>query len=597
MTTQRRILLTTRQSLNDDIAFIEAQSQGLQVQTANQKLLQTELQNLIQTVDIRPRQLQALKDGQIGQPQGLAEIEGALMLLYKAMITIDPNIRSTGNAGALQSSRFGDDVADMRALQEKRERYIAESGMFLDRLKQYMEFDFGRVLMDSEDAVKRGNGSTRLEVAAHDIARKQLWKYSPLMLFAREIDMISWDSLMRMYQLRAKNVYQTEFKNNFESWKRMTRKPSGDEHELLWTSADRENDTNLGQQARKMTVKRTMTLARTMRNASGEKGGIGDKAQLGRLYPYEAFAGALEEMTPLIFAEQNFVVDFFHASSTANLDFLDATMIAPPEARRGTNIMARKMVEPDRTLAGKIRGTMDEMMSFWPNELQIMSQWATQSWANGDPLQGVGILQAIDRTLLSLEDTNQEYIIRTLQKLHSSLSQQFFRLLDEQIKKIEDTKVKIKKRKGVIEFMRVFPAFSAAVEAMMGPTQEGQSNGHIQPERTETRNMIDDAYTKVNRAMFDALNVIAKESPSLSTQGQQPVGALANSSADPEDKEALNYHILLIENMNHYLEEVDENGDPVLIEWKRRATGEYEDHLNLYVDSVVRRPLGKLMVR
>ncbi|KAF4952450.1 hypothetical protein F66182_18445, partial [Fusarium sp. NRRL 66182] len=39
-------------TLHDDVAFIEAQSQGLQVQTANQKLLQSELQNLLKTLSI-----------------------------------------------------------------------------------------------------------------------------------------------------------------------------------------------------------------------------------------------------------------------------------------------------------------------------------------------------------------------------------------------------------------------------------------------------------------------------------------------------------------------------------------------------------------
>ena len=64
----------------------------------------------------------------------------------------------------------------------------------------------------------------------------------------------------------------------------------------------------------------------------------------------------------------------------------------------------------------------------------------------------------------------------------------------------------------------------------------------------------------------------------------------------PEDKEALNYHILLIENMNHYIECVDDRGDAILTEGKRKAQEEYDEHLNLYVDAVIRRPLGKIMV-
>lgn len=372
----------TFQSLNDDIAFIEAQSQGLQVQTANQKLLQTELQNLIKTVDVDPRQLGALRDGQIGSKDGLESIEAALLLLYKAMITIDPNMRSTsGNRAVESSSRFGDnELAEMRALQEKKDHYITESSMFLERTKQYMEFDFARAFMETEQSIQSKSGSTRLDATAHDLARRDLWRYSPLMLFAKEVDLISWDSLIRMYLLKAKSVYEAEIRNNIEAWKKMTRKPTGEEAELLWTSADAKEQEGLGTTARKITVKRSQTLARTLRNVSSEKASLSEKAQIGRLYPYEAFAGALEESTPLIFAEQNFIVDFFHASSTENVDFVDAVTSATPEARRGTNLMARKMVEPDRSIASKIREIMDELMKFYVPLLSEMAAWATKQW-------------------------------------------------------------------------------------------------------------------------------------------------------------------------------------------------------------------------
>ena len=83
------------QSLNDDIAYIEAQSQGLQVQTANQKLLQSELQQLVKTIAITPRQLEPLRRSSPGSTDGLYAIEGSLVVLYKAMVTIDPGIRPT----------------------------------------------------------------------------------------------------------------------------------------------------------------------------------------------------------------------------------------------------------------------------------------------------------------------------------------------------------------------------------------------------------------------------------------------------------------------------------------------------------------------
>jgi hypothetical protein len=193
--------------------------------------------------------------------------------------------------------------------------------------------------------------------------------------------------------------------------------------------------------------------------------------------------------------------------------------------------------------------------------------------------QGIGILFALEKAILDLEDTNQDFIIHSLQKLHSRLIGLFNRFVDEQIRGIEDTKVKVNKRRGVISFVRVFPHFSAAVENMLSqPSQEF----------CDIRISVNEAYNRINRAMWESLKFIAKEAPG------QPNGAAA-TSGDPEDKEALNYHILLIENMNHYIEEVDVRSLPVLEQWRERAYQDYSEHMKLYLDSVIHRPLGKLL--
>jgi hypothetical protein len=181
---------------------------------------------------------------------------------------------------------------------------------------------------------------------------------------------------------------------------------------------------------------------------------------------------------------------------------------------------------------------------------------------------------------VDIEDTNQDFLTRNLQKIHERLKGLFNRFLEEQIRAIEDTKVKIKKRKGVIAFMKTFPLFSAAIENMLPSAADGG-------DQLEVRRMVNEGYGRMNKAMFESLKVIAKESPAvMASQGQ----------GDPEDKEALNYHILLIENMNHYIEEVDAREDSVLEIWKIKARDEYNEHMNLYVDAVIRRPLGKLLV-
>lgn len=163
-----------------------------------------------------------------------------------------------------------------------------------------------------------------------------------------------------------------------------------------------------------------------------------------------------------------------------------------------------------------------------------------------------------------------------MQKLHGHLELRFKKFVDDQLRAIEETKVKISKRKGVIAFIRLFPLFSAAVEEMLLGVDT----------TLPIRSTVDREYDRILKTMFDSLMVIARENPGVSA---------TSGSVDPEDKEALNFHILLIENMNHFLEETDTRGLDVLEEWKEKANTTYYEHMNLYLDAVMRRPLGKIL--
>lgn len=109
------------------------------------------------------------------------------------------------------------------------------------------------------------------------------------------------------------------------------------------------------------------------------------------------------------------------------------------------------------------------------------------------------------------------------------------------------------------------------------------------------RNLVNDAYQKINKTMFESLKFIAKEFPTTAGAAPSQNPMAGATAGDPGDKEALNYHILLIENMNHYIEEVSPRENPVLEEWKIRATKEMDQHMHLYISAITRRPLGKLL--
>ncbi len=198
--------------------------------------------------------------------------------------------------------------------------------------------------------------------------------------------------------------------------------------------------------------------------------------------------------------------------------------------------------------------------------------------------------------MADMSQSNQDFLNNVLQKLHGNLEAKFKKFVDDQIRAIEETKVKIKKRKGVIHFIRIFPAFSAAVENMLA------SSASPTDPSLPVRRMVDREYDRILKSMFDSLKIIARENPALATGASSAITTTttassgATTSADPEDKEALNFHILLIENMNHFLEEADNaRGLEVIDDWREAAQREMTEHMGLYLNAVMRRPLGKLL--
>ncbi|KAI0477803.1 exocyst complex component Sec3-domain-containing protein [Xylariaceae sp. FL0804] len=564
-------------TLSDDIAYIEAQGQGLQVQTANQKLLRKELESLLETCAITADDLQALKTSPLDTTLGLADIERALMILYKAMMKIDSSMtggepRKSEDTSALdQQAGLNPDYGKMRIVQEKKEMYRYESVSFLQRFGGFMSRQIDKATQETKTAI-RGALAKKVDPRNHDTGRNMLWQYSPLVLYARDVDLEQWDRFLQIYQEKSLPLYKSEIKGILDAWKQNARKPTGGELQLLFTSQVEKQQEGRIETARKLTVKRSQTLARSLRSPIGEGGrGGADKAADSRSLPYEVFAGIMDDLLPLVEIEQNFIVDFFHATTLETADFPDLVSLTGPRERRSDDLKKHRVMEPDRELARRVTRAMEAIFSFFEQDMQSAVGWVLSQ----DPLQGIGVLAILERKHLDMTQSNQDFLNNVLQKVHNTLETRLSKFVDEQIRAIEETKVKIKKRKGVIGFMRVFPHFSTAIENMLVGVETHSS----------TRRTVDQEYDRIIKTMFDSLKVIARENPAT----------LTSSGADPEDKEALNYHILLIENMNHLLEELDTHGLEILEDWKQAAADEMAEHMGLYLNAVMRRPLGKLL--
>lgn len=568
------------ETLAADIEYIEAQSQGLQVQTANQKLLQKELQNLLSTLRITQNDLQDLQYGSLNEPRGVANVEQALATLYAALIQIDPNIRSNkqrqlNNSGHGISTYANNDLGEMRAVREKKDQYAQYSQDFIRRFCQHMNVSFKNLENTRDDDMSFKNSSdSSLSLTTQRTVRQDLWIYNGMILFVREVNSYEWKTLIKSYEMSIRGTYQDQFRTVAMSSRREARKPSGEEHEALFTyqEKDKPDDSLTSSAARKLTVKR----GKTVRNA-GLKPALSNK-QHGKPDAHEVFQQVLEQQAKIVAEEQNFMVCFFHLSSQSNADFIELVSGRKPEERRLPNLNNKIPFEPDKNISSTIQASIEAIYSFWLNDLQSQLDWVL----NSDQLQGVGVLCALEHVSSSYEDTNQEFITTTIRTLHNRLKGLFARFVDEQVKAVEETKVKLKKRKGIISFMRTFPLFSTVVESMIPEHM-------VEQETLEIRFILNDAYSKILRAMWESLTFIAKDDSGPGSTAH----SAAPASGDPEDKEALNYHILLIENMNHYIEEVDTHHNIVLEEWKEKASHDMFTHLTQYTDAVIRRPLGK----
>lgn len=310
------------------------------------------------------------------------------------MVAIDPTL-------SLSASRAGEDgafitgvgglgtseIGNMRIVQEKKEDYRAECVSFIHRLKIFLQIKFAaaidetRQAISQQDSMPKRLGKPKLDPRVHDLARSALWRYSPMMLFVREVDRMEWDDVMKLYESAAKPLYQEVFRNAVFEWKRTARKPTGDEADLLFSSQTEKESQSITTTARKLTVKRSQTLAKTLRGPIGD-GSKPDRSQDGKLGQYEAFGYALDEMLTIMSLEQNFFVEFFHASSLEQLEFPDAVMAAPPEARSGGNLAQPKIMDPNRDLAKRVVQAMDELYAFWPGDMQSLINWTVQA----DPL-------------------------------------------------------------------------------------------------------------------------------------------------------------------------------------------------------------------
>ncbi|ODQ53339.1 hypothetical protein SAICODRAFT_7063 [Saitoella complicata NRRL Y-17804] len=548
-------------TLADDIAYIESQSRGLQVFTANQRALQSELHNLLETIVIRPEQLESLQSASLESPQGLATVEKNLVPLYQALRTMSTQ------ADAVKAGMGG-----MGAVQERRQDYVAASEEFLRRLTQFMIMKFQAGVITYVRPKDKSSRQRKPQLLSHDEAYTHLYRYAPLMLYAKEINAQRFADLQQHYVKPVKAAYSTDCAEFIDAYRTMTRKATQDENEMTFTGAREAAMQSTVATMRSATLKRSGTVARNLRAPIEEAlGREKDRDQEGKVYAHEVIASMFDEIMPILIQEQNFLVKLFHLSSVSSDSYADYVEHQAGRELNLKDLNQLKSKDTDRTIARVLSDVMDQAFGFLRDDMRTFAEWCT----NLDKIQCVGILKVLQLHLSRVMDTDHEFAIVFLMKLCERIEGILARFIQEQIRAIEETKVKGTKRKGVVLFFKVFPDFANRIETQL--QGEGVHNLDI-------RLTVNDNYEKINKAMFESLKRIARELPTAT-----------GGPVDPEDKEQLNYAVTMVENMHHYVQAVDTRGIDILEDYKFNAQSSYKENLSLYIRSVTRRPLGILL--
>ncbi|CAG8586488.1 15863_t:CDS:10, partial [Cetraspora pellucida] len=180
---------------DEDIHHIESQNRGLQVQTANQKALLSELDRLIQTISIPDHVIKILRQESMDTPQGVQNIEQAAEQLKLAIKT-----------------PFDKSLQEMKAIQEKIESYKYHAKNFCSRFCEYMRMMFqyqAETLMNDKS---RGPRHNSLTIQSHDYITMNLSKYRTLSLWVKEMDPNRHLEVQSFYVSAKEPIYKKETK-------------------------------------------------------------------------------------------------------------------------------------------------------------------------------------------------------------------------------------------------------------------------------------------------------------------------------------------------------------------------------------------------
>ncbi|GBE77755.1 hypothetical protein SCP_0106370 [Sparassis crispa] len=444
---------------------------------------------------------------------------------------------------ALQASRD----RDMAATMERLDEYRTHNGQFCKRVLDYLTIMFTAqeklLLSDSSGIGKNAKG--RPYILDHNSMETYLGRYGGLMLYMKEMEEGIYAKLCAAYFSAASSLHGTQIKALMAAGNSLIKKSPDEDTDGFGVTSPTTNKAAAG-------IRRAGTIVRSPLEGRREKKDHSD----GDMRASEVFGLILEQVALAVYREDDFIADFLQIND-AGLTFADYMGLENYFRRQ-----AARFSGLSQSTAKLVRGAMDLIFGFLPAEFK--------TWLDGalgrDRLQIIGMIVSLERFLVDAEERGNTFLLNLLEKQHTRLKAIFSGRVNEQIKSIEETKLTSKKRNGVAPFIKYFPTYVGRVE-----------NQLIGADTLEIRQNVDMAYDRIVQSMFDALKHMAK------------------MDGEGEDKGQLNYHVILIENMHHFVAEISQLQIGSVATFLKRAEAIYDENLAAYVKIVLRRPFAKII--
>ncbi|CAE6412634.1 unnamed protein product [Rhizoctonia solani] len=469
----------------------------------------------------------------------------ALLVLTQESLESQRGIQRLEDAAAqLYRALLAGRDRDMSATIERLAEYKTYNQQFCTRILEFLGVMFGyqsEQLLDYAEKSKQSRTQPMLH--PHAPMEKYLSKYSGLILYLREMDESRYSKVCATYFSAASDLHSKEIRALFMKY-----------IELAQHAPDEDGENSFAPPPQQSAVSRaggTVRRAGTVVSRSPMDKKNAQKA---------AFDRALSQVVTQIHAEDAFISRFFHTtdSTLSYADYMNLDNYFKRQASRGLDLS-------DATLK-LVRGALDLIFGFLPQEIK--------SWVEGvskrDSLQLVGVIAVLQRYVSEAQERNDAFVDRLLGKPLQRLNGLYQRQVEEQLHAIEQTKLTTKKRNGVAHFIRYFPTFVGRIEAQL-----------VSAQGYEIRKTVDAAYERIVQAMFEALQQMAKMD--------------GTEAKDPDDKGMLNYHVIMIENMHHFVADMTQLNLGAVRAFVARAEETYDRELSAYVILVLRRPMAKMI--